>query len=59
MGHGGALGTDTKIYKKQGLIVMFFGLSEKLPKQNEAFRLFEKTVRQTYRLDLECLEMPD
>ncbi len=49
MGHGGAYGTDTKIYKKNGLIVMYFVMAD-LPQQQEIFQRFEKAVRKTYNI---------
>jgi CubicO group peptidase (beta-lactamase class C family) len=51
MGHGGALGSDTKVYKKSGLIVMYIVQGD-FPKQQEIFVLFEQTVRQLYGLEL-------
>ena len=48
IGHGGAYGTDTKIYQKDGLIVMYFIQSAGLPKTEEAFGLFEKTIKKIY-----------
>ncbi|MDR1120778.1 MAG: beta-lactamase family protein [Dysgonamonadaceae bacterium] len=50
MGHGGALGSDTKIYPKSGLIVMYIVQGD-FPKQHETFKLFEQTVRQLYGLE--------
>ncbi|MDR1023199.1 MAG: beta-lactamase family protein [Prevotellaceae bacterium] len=50
MGHGGALGSDTKVYKKSGLIVMYIVQGD-FPKQHEAFALFEQTVKQLYSLE--------
>ena len=50
MGHGGALGTDSKLYLKEGLIVMYFFLGENLPKGHEAYQKFEQTVKKAYNI---------
>ncbi|MCD7972889.1 MAG: beta-lactamase family protein [Candidatus Azobacteroides sp.] len=49
MGHGGAYGTNTKIYKKEGLIVMYFVMGD-LPEQKKIFGEFEKLVREKYNI---------
>jgi CubicO group peptidase (beta-lactamase class C family) len=49
MGHGGALGSETKVYKKNGRIVMYIVQGD-FPKQHETFVLFEQTVKQLYEL---------
>ena len=48
MGHGGALGTQSRLFKKEGLIVMYFFLGEGLPKEKEAYHTFEQTVKKMY-----------
>jgi CubicO group peptidase (beta-lactamase class C family) len=50
MGHGGALGSDTKVYKKNGRIVMYIVQGD-FPKQHELFIRFERSVRQLYELE--------
>jgi CubicO group peptidase (beta-lactamase class C family) len=51
MGHGGAYGTDTKVYKKSGHVVMYFVLGQGLPKQGEAFNAFNRVASQLYPLE--------
>lgn len=48
IGHGGAYGTDTRVYLKEGLIVMFFILQEELPKYGEALEAFRKEIEKQY-----------
>jgi CubicO group peptidase (beta-lactamase class C family) len=48
IGHGGAYGTDTKVYKKNGLVVMYFIQQQGLPKQNEAMRAFQTEVEKLF-----------
>jgi CubicO group peptidase (beta-lactamase class C family) len=50
MGHAGAYGTDSKIYRNEGLVVMYFILSAGLPKQRDAFRTFDQVVKKTYNI---------
>jgi CubicO group peptidase (beta-lactamase class C family) len=51
MGHGGAYGTDSKVYKKSGYVVMYFILGAGLPKQGDAFNAFYKAVNELYNLE--------
>jgi CubicO group peptidase (beta-lactamase class C family) len=44
IGHGGAYGTDTKVYKKNGLVVMYFIQQQGLPKHDAAIQAFQKEV---------------
>ncbi|MGV8133706.1 MAG: hypothetical protein AB2L20_00700 [Mangrovibacterium sp.] len=50
MGHNGALGTRSKLYKEEGIIVMYFFLGNGLPKEEEAFNTFERTVKKRYSI---------
>lgn len=50
MGHSGALGTRSKLYKEEGIIVMYFFLGDGLPKEEEAFDSFERTVKEIYHI---------
>ena len=51
MGHGGAYGTDTKIYRKNGYVVQFYVLGAGLPKQGDAMSAFEAAVKGLYELE--------
>jgi CubicO group peptidase (beta-lactamase class C family) len=44
IGHGGAYGTDTKVYKKNGFVVMYFIQQQGLPKHDAAIQAFQKEV---------------
>ena len=48
MGHGGAYGTDTKVYQKDGYVVMYFIQEQGLPKSGEAQIRFLNTVQKIY-----------
>ena len=48
MGHGGAYGTDTKVYQKDGYVVMYFIKEQGLPKSGEAQIRFLNTVQKIY-----------
>lgn len=48
MGHTGAYGTDSYIYTKEGLVVMYFILEQNLPKAKEAAQAFHNTVYELY-----------
>ena len=48
MGHGGAYGTDTKVYQKDGYVVMYFIQEQGLPKTGEAQIRFLNTVQKIY-----------
>ncbi len=50
VGHGSAYGTDIKIYRKNGLIVMYFVMGD-FPRQEEIFNEFEKNIRKIYQLE--------
>ncbi|MDR1369213.1 MAG: serine hydrolase [Dysgonamonadaceae bacterium] len=49
MGHGGAYGTESRIYKN-GLVAMFFILQQDIPKYKEAFRIFWQEIEKQYGL---------
>lgn len=51
IGHGGALGTQSKLFKKEGIIMMYFFLGEGLPKEMEIYQMFEKTVKEIYDIN--------
>jgi CubicO group peptidase (beta-lactamase class C family) len=48
MGHTGAYGTDSYVYTKAGLVVMYFIQQQDLPKANEAIQAFHKVVNEVY-----------
>lgn len=48
MGHGGAYGTDTKVYQKDGYVVMYFIQEQGLSKSGEAQIRFLNTVQKIY-----------
>ncbi|MCD7848298.1 MAG: beta-lactamase family protein [Parabacteroides sp.] len=50
IGHGGAYGTDSRLYLKDGVIVMIYILQQDLPKYGEACQLFWKEVETKYHL---------
>lgn len=50
IGHGGAYGTDSRFYLKDGVIVMIYILQQDLPKYGEACQLFWKEVETKYHL---------
>ena len=50
IGHGGAYGTDSRFYLKDGGIVMIYILQQDLPKYGEACQLFWKEVETKYHL---------
>lgn len=50
MGHDGALGTRSKLFKEEGIIVMYFFLGDGLPKEEEAYNTFENTVKRIFNI---------
>lgn len=50
IGHGGAYGTDSRLYLKDGVIVMIYILQQDLPKYGEACQRFWKEVETKYHL---------
>lgn len=50
IGHGGAYGTDSRIYRPSGLIVMYFVQIEQAPKQWQAKEAFDRVVTECYGL---------
>jgi len=48
MGHSGAYGTDSYVYTKEGLVVMYFIQQQDLPKANEAIQAFHNVVYELY-----------
>lgn len=50
MAHGGSMGTFSRIYTKEGYVVMYFIQQQNLPKHKEAFDHFNKIVKSVYDL---------
>ena len=48
MGHTGAYGTDSYVYVKESLVVMYFIQQQDLPKANEAIQAFHQIVYELY-----------
>jgi CubicO group peptidase (beta-lactamase class C family) len=48
MGHSGAYGTDSYVYTKEGLVVMYFIQQQNLPKANDAIQAFHSVVNDLY-----------
>jgi CubicO group peptidase (beta-lactamase class C family) len=51
IGHGGAYGTNSRIYLKDGYIIMYFVQQQDLPKANEIQRSFFDTVEKVYNIE--------
>lgn len=50
-GHAGAYGTNSIIHKEDGYVLMYFVLSQGLPKEGEALARFQSTARAFYGIE--------
>lgn len=49
MGHGGAMGTNSRVFTKKGYVTMYFILQDDLPKRGEAYTSFLRAARAAYK----------